>query len=123
MTVVPVIRCSDMARSLAFYTGVLDFRLKYPRQSHEDVVIDVVNDVAELQLSVLRGDGAFGSATNIGVMDVDGLFKIYVDRGLDVSKKPDSPVHQRPVDQTWGKREFYVTDPDGNTLRFGQVIG
>lgn len=123
MSVVPVIRCSDMARSLAFYTGVLDFRLKYPGQSRGDVVIDVVNDVAELQLSVLRGDGVFGSATNIGVMDVDALFKVYVARGLDVSKKPDSPVHQGPVDQTWGKREFYATDPDGNTLRFGQVIG
>ncbi len=123
MSVVPVIRCSDMPRSLGFYIGVLDFRLKYPGQSHGDVVIDVVNDVAELQLSVLRGDGAFGSATNIGVMDVDALFKIYVARGLDVSKRPDSPVHQGPVDQTWGKREFYVTDPDGNTLRFGQVIG
>ena len=122
MSVVPVIRCTDMARSLAFYTGVLDFRLKYPGQSHEDLVIDIVNDMAELQLSVLGGDGVFGSATNIGVMDVDALFKMYIARGLDASKRPDSPVHQGPVDQTWGKREFYVTDPDGNTLRFGQVI-
>ena len=122
MSVVPVIRCSDMARSLAFYTGVLDFRLKYPGQSHEDVVIDIVNDVAELQLSVLLGDGVFGSAMNIGVMDVDALFRLYVARGLNASTKPDSPVHQAPMDQTWGKREFYVTDPDGNTLRFGQVM-
>ena len=28
-----------------------------------------------------------------------------------------SPV----VDQTWGTREFAVTDPDENTLRFGQL--
>jgi catechol 2,3-dioxygenase-like lactoylglutathione lyase family enzyme len=123
MSVVPVIRCTNMPRSLAFYTGVLDFRLKYPGQSHEDVVIDITNEAAELQLSVLRGDGVFGSATNIGVDDVDTFFAKYVARGLDRSGKPDSPVHQGPVDQTWGKREFYVTDPDGNTLRFGQVIG
>ncbi len=57
MSVVPVIRCTNMPRSLAFYTGVLDFRLKYPGQSQEDVVIDIMNEVAELQLSVLRGDG------------------------------------------------------------------
>ncbi len=56
-------------------------------------------------------------------MDVDELFKSYLARGLDTSRKAASPVHQGPVDQTWGKREFYVTDPDGNTLRFGQVIG
>ena len=41
-------------------------------------------------------------------------------RGLDPSGKPDSPVHQGPLDQTWGTREFYVDDPDGNTLRFTQ---
>ena len=112
-----------MHRALAFYMGVLDFRLKYPGQSQNDVVIDITNDIAELQLSVLRGDGVFGSATNIGVDDVDTLFATYAARGLDRSGKPDSPVHQGPVDQSWGKREFYVTDPDGNTLRFGQVIG
>lgn len=25
-----------------------------------------------------------------------------------------------PADRDWGMREFYVTDPDGNLLRFGQ---
>jgi hypothetical protein len=29
-------------------------------------------------------------------------------------------VHAGPIDQTWGTREFYVDDPDGNTLRFTQ---
>jgi hypothetical protein len=27
-----------------------------------------------------------------------------------------------PIDQSWGMREFYVTDPSGNTLRFGKFI-
>jgi len=36
--------------------------------------------------------------------------------GLDTSRQSGSPV-----DQTWGTREFYVTDPDGNTLRFRQL--
>ena len=26
------------------------------------------------------------------------------------------------MNQTWGIREFYVTDADGNTLRFGEPI-
>ena len=60
---------------------------------------------------------------NLLVEDVDTLFKIYVQRGLDTSKKKESPVHQGPVNQTWGMREFYVNDPDGNTLRFRQPIG
>ena len=29
-------------------------------------------------------------------------------------------VHEGPIDQSWGTREFYVDDPDGNTLRFTQ---
>jgi hypothetical protein len=29
-------------------------------------------------------------------------------------------VHEGPIEQTWGTREFYVDDPDGNTLRFTQ---
>ena len=38
------------------------------------------------------------------------------------SNKKESPVHQEPLNQTWGMREFYVTDNDGNTLRFGKPI-
>jgi uncharacterized glyoxalase superfamily protein PhnB len=66
----------------------------------------------------MSGDGAFGCAINVEVDDVDALFATYVARGLDPSHHPDSPVHQGPTDQTWGTRELYVTDPDGNTLRF-----
>lgn len=37
---------------------------------------------------------------------------------------PDSPqgVHEGPINQSWGTREFYVDDPDGNTLRFTQSL-
>ena len=52
--------------------------------------------------------------------DADRLFRKFVSRGLDASAKPQSPVHQGPVDQTWGTREFYVDDPSGDTLRFTQ---
>jgi hypothetical protein len=39
-------------------------------------------------------------------------------RGLDTTKRPESPIHTAPVDQTWGLREFAVTDPDGNNPLF-----
>jgi catechol 2,3-dioxygenase-like lactoylglutathione lyase family enzyme len=49
--IVPVIKCSDLQRSLRFYTEVLDFERRWP--GHEDVeiangVIDLVRDGAEL---------------------------------------------------------------------------
>jgi hypothetical protein len=51
--------------------------------------------------------------------DLDALFQQFLSRGL-VPPDRDSPVHHGPVNQTWGTREFYVDDPDGNTLRFTQ---
>ncbi len=83
-------------------------------------MINLVQGDAEIQLSQHAGDGVFGCAVNFRVKDVDGLFRKFVERGLDPTRHDDSPVHCGPVDQTWGIREFYVMDPDGNTLRFGE---
>ena len=52
--------------------------------------------------------------------DIDALFQKFVSRGL-VPLQRDSPVHHGPVEQSWGTREFYVDDPDGNTLVFTQA--
>ena len=54
------------------------------------------------------------------VDDVDSLFAAFVARGLDTSARPESPIHQAPLDQSWRTREFYVDDPSGNRLRFIQ---
>jgi hypothetical protein len=50
------------------------------------------------------------------------VFRGLRDRGLKTPGNPDAPqlVHEGPIDQTWGTREFYVDDPDGNTIRFTQ---
>jgi catechol 2,3-dioxygenase-like lactoylglutathione lyase family enzyme len=119
MKLVPIMRVKDMAASLQFYTQILDFELKYPG-SENDPVINIIHDEAELQLSIL--DGVFGNPVNVRVNNVDALFMHYLSRGLDTSGKKESPVHQGPVDQSWGLREFYVNDPDGNTLRFGMPV-
>jgi catechol 2,3-dioxygenase-like lactoylglutathione lyase family enzyme len=116
MKAIPILRCRNMRESLSFYTRVLDFKIKYAGTSSEDPVLTIVNGIAELQLSVI--DGLFGNPVNIRVDDIDGLFRKYIGRGLDTSAKKESPVHQGPLDQTWGTREFYVNDPNGNTLRF-----
>ena len=122
MKMVPLFKCRNMKDAITFYTGILDFELKYPGASAEDWVVDLANGEAELQLTILENDRVFGSVVNVWVGDVDGLFKKYIDRGLDVSDKANSPVHQRPLNQTWRTREFYVTDYDGNTLRFCKAV-
>nr|WP_299591516.1 glyoxalase superfamily protein [Mucilaginibacter sp.] len=120
---IPIIKCRDMAASVKFYTTILDFEPKCADPDTDFPVINLVNGAGEIQLSVLSGDSVFGCAINVRVDEVDELFQKYVSRGLDQSSKKNSPVHQGPLDQTWGMREFYVTDPDGNTLRFGKDIG
>ena len=81
-------------------------------------VIDLVRDGAELQLSRHSGDGVFGSVNRVFVDDVDERCATFRARGLNTTLRPESPIHTAPVDQTWGLREFAVTDPDGNNLCF-----
>ena len=123
MAIIPTVRCSSMRTSLAFYTGVLDFE----RVDGDDDVGDpsfsvLARDGDRLFLSSHRGDGAFGQAIVITTNDVDALVRKFRARGLHTPGNPDAPrmVHEGPIDQTWGTREFYVDDPDGNTLRFTQ---
>jgi hypothetical protein len=85
-------------------------------------VIDLLRDGAELQLSRHAGDGIFGSVNRVFVEDVDERYDTFRARGLNTTQRPDSPIHTAPVDQTWGLREFAVTDPDGNNLCFCMPI-
>ena len=121
MKIVPVIKSSDLRRSLYFYTEILDFKRKWPGYEGREMangVIDLVRDGAELQLSRHAGDGVFGSVNRVFVDDVDERYATFCARGLDTTQRPESPIHTAPVDQTWGLREFAVTDPDGNNLCF-----
>ena len=121
MKIVPVIKSADLDRSLHFYTQVLDFEWRWPGDADGEKangVAHLVKDGAELQLSRHAGDGVFGSLSRIFVDDVEERYATFRARGLDTTQRPDSPIHTAPVDQTWGLREFAVTDPDGNGLCF-----
>jgi catechol 2,3-dioxygenase-like lactoylglutathione lyase family enzyme len=121
MKIVPVIKSSDLQRSLHFYIEVLDFERKWPGYEDREMangIIDLVRDGAELQLSRHSEDGVFGSVNRVFVDDVDERYVTFGTRGLNTTQRPESPIHTSPVDQTWGLREFAVTDPDGNNLCF-----
>lgn len=122
MKMIPIFRCTNMKNAIAFYTGILDFELKEADASSDDWVVALINGEAELTLTSLEGDQKIAIAANVLVSNIDDLFKKYLKRGLDTSGKENSPVHQGPFNQSWGNREFYVTDSDGNTLRFIQPI-
>jgi catechol 2,3-dioxygenase-like lactoylglutathione lyase family enzyme len=124
MAIIPTVRCRSMKSSLAFYTAVLDFEHVDGDDELDDPSFSVLlRDGDHLWLSSHRGDGQFGQAIVITTDDVDALFRKFRERGLSTPGNPAAPeaVHEGPLDQSWGTREFYVDDPDGNTLRFTQT--
>lgn len=124
---VPIIQCRRMKDSVAFYTQLLDFAHVGTWPASGDPSFSILSRAgAEMFLSTHRGDGLPGQPVAVLTDDVNALFRKYVERGLDLAGiarcKPDSPVHQGVVEQTWGTLEFYVDDPDGNTVRFIQRL-
>ena len=125
MAIIPTVRCRRMEVSLAFYTKVLDFECVDGGADEGDPSFSVLmREGAPLFLSSHGGDGEFGQAIVVSTDDVDVLFRKFRTRGLKTPGNPEAPraVHEGPLDQSWGTREFYVDDPDGNTLRFTQGL-
>lgn len=116
---VPLFRCENLAAAITFYTEVLDFQLE-PNAAPDDWVVSLLRGADELMLTRGAMDQRDCINAHLIVDDVDAVFAAWSGRGLDQSDRVDSPVHLGPVDQTWGTREFYVTDPCGNTLRVVQ---
>ena len=124
MSIIPTFRCSNMRTSLVFYTDLLDFAAVDRDDSLDDpCFVALARDGHPLYLSSHRGDGEYGAVVAVIVDSVDDVFRKLRARGLKTPGNPDAPqaVHEGPIDQTWGTREFYVDDPDGNTLRFTQT--
>lgn len=116
---IPILRCSDIERALAFYTGPFGATLLWRDNDHGPTYAAVRWREHELHLSSHSGDGAFRSAAYIRIDDIDTVFAEMIARGVVPGKDPiGDPVHASPTDQTWGMREWYVEDPDGNTIRF-----
>jgi catechol 2,3-dioxygenase-like lactoylglutathione lyase family enzyme len=117
--IIPIMHCTMMARSVAFYTSALDFKHvgSWPENGDPSFTI-LERHGFELHLSSHGGDGKTGNVIAIIVKGVDSVFAKLLSNGLIITVKAESPVHNAPVFQTWGTKEFYVDDPDGNTIRF-----
>jgi uncharacterized glyoxalase superfamily protein PhnB len=112
--VVPLLHVSDSAAAADFYCNQLGFEQHFSHcadQANPDpCYIGVSREGIWLHLSSFSGDGVAGGVVNILVDDVDSLHAEFTRRKV--------PIAMEPVNQTWGTREMYVKDRDGNTLRF-----
>lgn len=125
MAIIPTIRCGRIKTSLDFYTNVLDFDCVEHGGDDDPSCSVLMRGGSLLLLSSHGGDGTFGQAIVIVTDNVDALCDRFRTRGLKTPGNPDAPteVHEGPINQTWGTRELYVNDPDGNTLRFVEGFG
>jgi uncharacterized glyoxalase superfamily protein PhnB len=98
---VPVFHISNSAEALKFYCEKLGFRHEFSHRAIEAQADPCYSGVSRdgiwLHLSSFSGDAVVGGVANIIVENVE------------------------PVNQTWGSREMYVKDSDGNCLRFQQL--
>ena len=112
---IPEIHVSSSLAAKEFYSTRLGFACISswrPDETKDDPCYMVfVRDGVRLHVTSF-GDGALGASIYVYVDDVDALHVEFASRGIEKL----GPV----VDQTWETREFGVTDPDQNKLRFGK---
>lgn len=113
--IIPIFKTADMTAGLSFYIDKLAFeRVGYFEFGPGGpAYASLLRGGCELHLSAFPGDGAGPSVAYIHVADIARLQAELIQRG-------GAPEDTEILDQSWGTREIYVSDPDENRLRFGQ---
>ncbi len=127
---VPELCCTDIERSLSFYTELLGFSVAYARPEDRFAYLD--REGAQIMIEQSSGRAfvagelvyPYGRGVNlqIEVADVAALYK-----SVEAS---DATIYL-PLEDTWyrrdqtllGNRQFIVQDPDGYLLRFFEDLG
>ena len=111
---IPVLHVRGSKAAEEFYCKKLGFRREFAYRVDESKAdpcyMGLVRDNARLHVSSFSGDGVSGGIVRFEVDDVDGIHAELVEKGVRIDTGP--------VDQTWGTREMYVKDTDGNSVRF-----
>jgi len=111
---IPVLHVCSSVVAEEFYCKRLGFRREFAYRVDEGradpCYMGLVRDEAWVHISSFSGDGVSGGVVRFEVEDVDGLHAELGEKGVRIDTGP--------VDQTWGSREMYVEDADGNSVRF-----
>ena len=124
MSIEPFLKCSDIKDSLNFYTNLLDFKVVQAPDPDPEAFMSMYaylqREESFIHLSQHAGDGVFGNVIYVQVKNIDAIYSAFLSNGLKTQEK--SGITMEPLEQTWGMKEFYVADPDGNRIRFGQQV-
>lgn len=114
--VIPALRITDYARSKAFYSDLLGFRVEWEHrfEPHFPVFMEISRDGMRIYLTEHSGDCRVGGLVHFLVEDVNALCREFEGRGVRPTDPPNDDL---------GFLNMTVTDPDGNHLRFMEPAG
>lgn len=127
---VPELICADFARSLAFYTELLGFTVRYARPEERFAYLEREGAELMIEQSVGRAFLAaplaypYGRGVNFQIEagDVAALYARVGDAGCPIHLPLEEKWYRRDREEV-GNRQFIVLDPDGYLLRFFQDLG
>lgn len=132
MSLVPELYVSDFTRSLAFYTDVIGFRVRYDRPEERFAYLELAE--AELMIeqtttpgrSLVAAELAYpygrGLNLSIDVPDLDAVHARVQSGGHPVFLPLEERWYRRGEHEV-GQQQFVVMDPDGYLLRLVQPLG
>lgn len=112
---VPTIRISDARVSVPYYVDGLGFKKLWEHrfQPGLPVFVAIERDGHRVFLTE-HPEASYGGMVYFYVEDVNDLARSFASAGVQIG--------DGPTDQSWGTRELWLRDPDGNSLRFGQPL-
>ena len=107
----PQLPAADVGKAAAWYRDKLGFAIRRLYPAHGFAIVG--RDDVEIHLWTCRERRiAESTSAYFRVDDIDGLHAA-------LAAANDGGTLGEVADREWGMREFYVTDPDGNLLKFG----
>jgi lactoylglutathione lyase len=116
----PMLSCTDLPRSLAFYEDLLGGRetYRFPEEGEPAFIALAIGNSSEIGLGGIAGEPLHGRAQRpatghrielcVYVEDVDGTYVRAGASGFETVTDPQ--------DMPWGERIAWIADPDGNLV-------
>jgi catechol 2,3-dioxygenase-like lactoylglutathione lyase family enzyme len=129
---IPELDVADLDRSLAFYVGVIGFKVQFDRPEERFAFLSL--DDVHLMLEEAAGPGRrfrtaalehpYGRGINfmIEVADIDHLYSRVRSAGYTIVIRLEERWYRQNEVET-GHRQFVVADPDGYLMRFSTYLG
>ena len=132
---VPELNCTHFERSLAFYTDVLGFQVRYARPEQKFAYLEregaelMLEQLAEVEnpertyhAAALEYPFGRGMHLQIEVSDLGPLHQKVLKSGARI-QIPLEKRWYRADDLELGNHQFVLLDPDGFVLRFFESLG